>query len=81
MHFVWTLYQHYWCSNGYMSVLVHFKPTTFNSYVVTCVLITLFILSLERILVALTLSLYISQFVLLSVPDTAQIIYSFFLCR
>jgi hypothetical protein len=59
-----------------MSVPVHFKPTTFNSYI--HIIITLFILSLERILVALTLLLYIAQIVLLSVPDTAQIIYSFF---
>jgi len=62
-----------------MSVPVHFKPTTFNSYVVTCILITLFILSLEIILVALTLSLYIAQIVLLSVSDSAQIIYSGFI--
>jgi hypothetical protein len=62
-----------------MSVPVHFKPTTFNSYVVTYILIALFILSLEIILVALTLSLYIAQIVLLSVSDSTQIICSCFM--
>jgi hypothetical protein len=61
-----------------MRVPIHFKPTTISSYVVTYILTTLFILSLELILVALTLSFCIAQIVQLSVLDTAQIIYSGF---